>query len=150
MHMNFLIVYATYSGSTQLACELLEKTLAEEKHTIIIQTAAETQLDAWEKADYIILASPSWNFEELEGQPHEDFADLFSRFAQKKMHKPFAIMGLGDSNYSIFCGAISHLEEFIKKIGGTIPAQPLKLDQYYQNEELCNQQIESWAHTLGK
>jgi flavodoxin len=64
--------------------------------------------------------------------------------------KPFAIFGLGDSSYKFYNGAVDHLEEFVKNIGGTLPVPSLKIDKYYSDMDGNNAKITAWVEELKK
>ena len=117
-------------------------------HTVTTILASQATPDECQKADCILLACPSWNIGDQDGQPHEDFVDLFHRFKNKKIPKNFAVLGLGDTNYTHFCGAVPYLETFIKDVGGTCIVPSLKIDQYYQNESDSNTKIQKWITSL--
>src|SRR3989344_7871115 len=119
--MKVLVVFATNSGGTQLAAENVKEILAKNNHEVSLKEVRETNIDEFVNFDLIILASPSWDYEGLEGQPHPDFRQFIESAKGKKLDgKKFAILGLGDSSYTYFCGAVNHLENFVKELEGTL------------------------------
>lgn len=146
--MNILIVFTTNSGSTLAACNIAEEILVSLKHAVIKKNPKDTSYEDLLTADTIILASPSWNYGELEGQPHEDFLPFFKNLEGKTLEgKPFAILGLGDSTYMNFCGANDHLSNFVKTIHGKLISTPLSIDRFYQKKE-NPELVKSWAHSF--
>lgn len=147
--MNILIVYATYSGSTMAASQYLQQVLEEKQHQVTLKTVLETQPTEFNDPDLIILASPSWDHSGEQGMPHEDYATL-QQLAQGMTfaQKPFAVMGLGDSNYTYYCGAVEHLEQWIADLQGQLKIPSLKLDQYYFSEDERKAEIVAWADQL--
>lgn len=147
--MNILLLYATYSGSTMAAAQFLQQVLQEKQHQVTLKTVLETQAADLQTPDLIILASPSWDHNGEQGMPHEDYDNLRQMTQGMTIpQKPFAIMGLGDTNYTYFCGAVTHLEKWVQELQGVLKVPSLKLDQYYFNEDACKAQITTWAAQL--
>ena len=147
--MNILLVYATNSGGTQLASQIVHDTLMSQNQQVAVKEVRETNADEFAKFDLVILASPSWDYEGLEGQPHPDYAPFMEnakgkRFAGKK----FAVFGLGDSSYTYFCGAADELEKFVKELGGTLVIEALKIDGFYLDQENNSEKLRQWAQNL--
>ncbi len=135
--MKITLVYATYSNSTALAGEHLASLLKTAGHTVELLTANEATAEALQQPDLLILASPSWDYSGEQGMPHEDFTDLQLRLGNTftLSGKPTAIMALGDSSFTYFCGAATHLTQWLTEKGGKEVLPPLKIDQYYANEQ---------------
>lgn len=147
--MKILIVYATYSGSTQAAGEFLSQILINSKHQVAMKPVSEISFENILNYDLCVFASPSWDFEGKEGQPHQDFIDFINKSKDKKITgKSCAIMGLGDSSYAHFCGAVPIIEDFIKNTGGILKVESLKIDGYLYNTEDNNKKISEWAKKL--
>lgn len=144
--MNILIIYSTNSGSTYAAVTQVADVL-NEKYTVTIKEALDIKPDELLATDAVILASPSWDYEDKEGQPHENMMTLLNTMKGKQILKPFAILGLGDKSYTNFCGAVTLLEGFVKNCGGTLLIDSLKVDQYYTNHDAA-QQVTDWSHLL--
>lgn len=146
--MNVLIVFATNSGSTLAACNIVAEVLVSFGHSVTTKNPKDTSYEDLLHADAIILASPSWNYGDNEGQPHEDFLTLFKTMEGKILEgKPFAIVGLGDSSYMHFCGANDQLSNFVETIHGKLIVQPLSIDRFYQRKE-NTELITSWSESL--
>ncbi|KKP87050.1 MAG: Flavodoxin [Candidatus Roizmanbacteria bacterium GW2011_GWA2_35_8] len=96
-----------------------------------------------------IFASPSWDNESEEGQPHIDFISFMQKSTGKNFNgKSCATFGLGDSTYAHFCGAVDIVTDYIKKNGGKIINDPLKIDGYLFNTEANNKLLSDWANML--
>lgn len=148
--MNITIVYATYSNSTFMAAEHLAEQLKQAGHVPQIVQAKEVSADAISAADAVILASPSWDYHGQQGMPHEDFQDFAQTVSGLDLgEKPMAIMGLGDSTYQFFCGAVAHLEKQVTELNGKLVVTSLKIDQYYMQEAAATQAITDWAAQLA-
>jgi flavodoxin len=147
--MNISIVYATYSNSTLLASEVLKNALTAQGHVVSLHTAADATSEALTTPELLILASPSWDYDGQQGMPHEDFAALQQRVGAVGLNgKPTAVLALGDSSFTYFCGAADHLTEWLKTNGASEAAAPLKIDQYYADEVGAQKLIADWATTL--
>lgn len=148
--MNILLLYATYSGSTMAASQVAQQVLQAKGHTVTLQEVRETQPEQFLDADVVVLASPSWDFHGQEGMPHEDYLEVFKLFAgQTFPTKKFAVMGLGDTNFTKFCGSADHLENWVEQLGGTLALPTLRIDQYYFNEDENGQKVQLWAEQLA-
>ncbi len=147
--MQISIVYANYSNSTYMATEYLALQLSALGHTPSIIQAREATSDALQQAEAIILASPSWDRDAEQGMPHEDFDAFAEKFKDTKLpNKPMAILGLGDSSYTYFCGAVTHLQKLIAALTAQECIPALKIDGYYLNEQTAQSQIQAWATQL--
>ncbi|MDO8451884.1 MAG: flavodoxin domain-containing protein [bacterium] len=148
--MTILIVFATNSGGTQEAVGLVEETLKSLHFTVSVKPALQALPDDITSSNAIILASPSWDYGNEEGQPHEDFFP-FMKLCEGKVFegKPFAILGLGDSSYTKFCGAVDHLETFVKTLHGTLVVPSLRIDGYYSRHDNPDK-VKAWTNTLVK
>lgn len=144
--MKVALIYATYSNGTFSAAQTLKAALEERGHQVNMVLAKDVQVPQLQEADLIVLASPSWDYNGTQGMPHEDY-EVFrvtvgtTTFPDKK----FAILGLGDSTYTYFCGAVTHLDELVKNLKGTLIHEPLKIDQYYMDEPGNTQKVKDWA-----
>lgn len=147
--MMITLIYATYSNSTFLASELLSKELTANGHTVALHTAAEATLELLQQSEVLIFASPSWDYNGEQGMPHEDFTALQARLSDAALNnKLVAVMALGDSSFTYFCGAADHLSTWLAEKGGKEVIAPLKIDQYYANEQAAQQQIADWSKAL--
>lgn len=147
--MQITIVYATYSNSTALACEQLCQLLTNAGHSVSLQTATETTKDTLLKPELLVLASPSWDYNGQQGMPHEDFLTMQQAVGDVALQgKLTAILALGDSSFTYFCGAADHLTKWLADHGGKAVVPPLMIDQYYANEATARQQIADWSTQL--
>lgn len=148
--MKILLTYATNSGSTQTASQLVVDELTRANHTVTMKHAAETVAEDMTSHDAVILASPTWDYGDKEGQPHEDMIGLLQKLTGNSYEgKPFAVLGLGDSSYTVFCGAVEHMEEFVKNTKGKLIIPSLRIDGFYYNAENTGK-VQAWANNLAK
>lgn len=148
--MNVLIAYATNTSSTMMAAQTVADTLTSLSHAVSLKTVLDTTVEELGNYDLIVLASPSWDFEGQDGMPHEWFIEFMKKAeGQSYAGKKFAILGLGDSSYTHFCGAVEHLEAFVTKTGGVLAAPSMKIDRFFENQDTYTQQLTDWATTLS-
>lgn len=148
--MHILLAYATYSNSTFTAVHTLAEELTQRGHTCEIILARDVQTPQIEQTDVVLLASPSWDYSGQQGMPHEDY-EVFRKNVGSTTFpgKKFAIMGLGDTNYTYFCGAVGHIEEMVTELQGQLVIESLKLDQFYIYEQENTVKIKQWAAQLA-
>jgi flavodoxin I len=147
--MNTLIIYATYSGGTETAVNILSEALKTSGAKVDLKNPIQTDSDEMTKYDQIILASPSWDTDGKEGQPHEDFFPFMKKNSGKiKDGTKFAIMGLGDSSYPHFCGAVTELEHFVSDNKGILTTASLKIDGFFFNQDKYTKDILDWSKKL--
>ena len=148
--MKILILYATYSGSTDLASAVIEETL-KTGHEVKRLLVSQTDPQLLNEYQLIVLCSPSWDFDGNEGMPHEDFLTFFEKVSQNMYeNKKFAVLGLGDSSYAKFCGAVDHLEKFVNDKKGVILTPSLKIDGFFYDQTGNTQKIKNWVISWQK
>lgn len=149
--MNIFLVYATNSGTTMMAAQSISDGLTQKGHTVTMKEARNTEPEDFIGAQAVILGSPSWDFDGNEGMPHEDFMPLIEKLkTQTFENKPFAIFGLGDSTYRVYCGAVDHLEELVKTMKGKLVVPSLKIDNFFADQPKHMEAITAWTEGLIK
>lgn len=147
--MNILLVYATNSGTTMMAAQTMSDVLTKKGHLITMKEARVTSVEDFNASQAIILGSPSWEFEGRDGMPHEDIMSLIEKLKTSTFDgKPFAVFGLGDSTFPHFCGAVTHLEEFITTVKGKLVVPSLKIDKFFNDQTGNTEKITKWAESL--
>ena len=149
--MKILIIYATFSNGTALAVQQTAEVLSHHNHTVITKRAHDTDPEEFLMYDLVIMASPSWLVKGKEGQPHDDYFALKEKFRTEVFNnKQFAVLGLGDSTYAHFCGAVDYLEEWIRELKGNLIVPSLRVDGFYFDQEANTETIRAWAEDLSK
>ena len=149
--MKVLIVFATNSGGTQLASDIVKENFIKNNHEAVVKEVRETNPDEFASFDLVILSSPSWDYEGLEGQPHPDYRPFMeSSHGKKFVGKRFAVLGMGDSSYTYFCGAVDHLENFVKELGGTLIDKSLRINCFYLDQTTNSQKVTDWSQALAQ
>jgi flavodoxin I len=151
--MNILLLYATNSGSTEMAANEVMNHLSSASHQVTLKKIIEANNDDIQNAHLVVLGSPSWDHENKEGQPHDDFFSWKEHVDTSKFaNKPVAIFGCGDSSYQIFCGAVDELTKWVSEWGAKPVVEPLKMDKYYyqlaQNQELIRQWVSQFPASV--
>ncbi len=147
--MKCLLVYGTLSGSTMSASEVAAATLRTANHIVDMFSADEVTREMVAGYDALIVSSPSWEDQGKDGQPLPEVrAFVESLTAEDLSGKKVALIGLGDTSYPHYCGAIDVMEEILKKVSVTPVVPSLKIDRYYSlaaNE----QAVKDWAAKLA-
>lgn len=148
--MNITLIYATNSGGTFICSEIISEILRKKGHTVTVINAKDAQPTDLDAPDFIILASPSWMYEGMDGHPHDEMMRYFDRCKGKTVPgKKFAVYGLGDSSYPNFCGAIKYLETFVNDLKGTLVVNSLRIDGFFFAEEKSRKMVEVWTENLS-
>lgn len=148
--MNILLVYATNSGTTMMVAQTVSDKLNALDHTVTMKMVMETSAEEIAAAPMVIFGSPSWDFDGKEGMPHEDYMPLMEKLKTVNAeNKPFAVFGLGDSSYRVFCGAVDHLENLVKTMKGKLIVPSLKIDNYFADQTKHTEAINSWADSIA-
>jgi flavodoxin I len=147
--MKILVLFATYSGGTQIVADSIEKILQKQGHSVTKQNPKQTTVEDISSSDVTILCSPSWDVNGKDGQPHEDFFFLIKHATDSLFEgKQCAIVGLGDSSYPHFCGAVTVLESFVTEKGGIVKSPSLRIDGFFYDETKHVKTIEEWIHAV--
>jgi flavodoxin I len=147
--MKILILYATYTGGTETAAQTVSETLSSNGHTITLKVVTEANSDEFNSYDVILMCTPTWDFNGKEGQPHEDFISFIEKLKEKDFSGiKFAILGLGDSSYTHFCGSVDVLENFVKETKSTLLCPSLRVDGYFYDQEKNTNLIKDWTNKI--
>ncbi|MFZ5535248.1 MAG: flavodoxin domain-containing protein [Patescibacteria group bacterium] len=147
--MKCLLVYGTLSGSTMSASEVAAATLRTANHTVDMFSADEVTREKVAEYDVLIVSSPSWEDQGKDGQPLPEVRAFVESLTNEDLSgKKVALIGLGDTSYPHYCGAIDVMEEIFNKLSVTLVVPSLKIDRYYSlaaNE----QAVKDWATLLA-
>jgi flavodoxin short chain len=146
---NTLILYGSLTGNTQSVAEKIQSICQSKGKEVEVKNIADADAqDLTGPHSCLIFASSTWD----DGHLQADWADFMERTANQPIDltgKKVAIFGCGDSNYSVFCGAVEVLEqEFLVKRHGEKLMESLKIDGFPDMTE--NQTaIQAWAEQLA-
>jgi flavodoxin len=128
---------------------LIQAELEQAGHTVSLVNAADLNPSDIGSYDFVLMGSPSWWNNNSDGQPHHLFLDLMKKMEGiKYTQKRFAVFGLGDSSYARVCGSVDHLEEFVKKLEGTLAVDSLRVDSFFFERDKNEHLIKEWAQNL--
>ena len=133
-----------------MASQTVSEILTQKGHSVTLKEAVEAKPEDVVSAQLVIFASPSWDYADKEGMPHEHFFPLMSGLEGKPLeNKPFALLGLGDKSYAHFCGGVDHFEQFVTKVKGKLAVPSLRVDGYFFDQAGNTQKITDWANQLA-
>lgn len=141
--MKFLIAYATYSGNTKEAAELIADRLQKEGHDVRLHWIGGEPTPDVSLYDVLILGSFTW----AEGSVPEEVKDFILDVGYKPQNT--FVFGTGDTQFggdALFCRAAVKLARFYES-----PLPPLKIEQSARGEQ--ESAVRDWAlrvtHRLG-
>jgi flavodoxin len=147
--MKITIIYATNSGGTLYASQIVEEVLKNKGNEVILKEVQTATLADIEQSDLVILASCSWDHSDLEGQLPEQYSSFCTLIEGKTFpQKKFAVFALGDSSYTYFAAAADHLEKLVKDMQGIQLGESLKIDGFYFNQDENTKLLELWANSI--
>lgn len=149
--MNILITYESNSGSTHHTAKLIEEKLLEANYKVTLKKASSTSRDDIEENDFVLVGSPSWLIDNVQGRPHEEVASLLERIEQTYIeNKKIAVFGCGDDSYINFCGAVDVIEKNLLEKNARQIVPSLKVNSFYFNLDNNIQMIQAWAQVLSE
>lgn len=148
--MKIIVLYATYSGGTQTAADIVAAVLKNNSaNQVEMKTPTEITPTDLLNYDMIVIGSPSWDYEGKTGMPHQDFISFMGQSSNIDLTgKKVAVFGLGDSTYEHFCGAVQHLEDWVKTMKAVLMIESLKIDGFFFNQEENTKKLKDWAQKL--
>ena len=151
--MKIEIYYGTNSSGTFEATQTMQATLEKAGHTVTVQSARDADAAKVGQADLTILGSCTWerfvDDKRLEGQLQQHMRILAEELQTRTLTgKKFAVFALGDSSYTNFANAATHLEALVKKIGATPVGNTLRIDGWFFNLEQNRKKAGDWAKTI--
>lgn len=148
--MKCIVIYATLSGSTMSAANIVADTLKAAGHEVEYVSADSSPKDQMKAAQAVVFASPSWEDEGKDGQPLPDMTQFIkSLSAEDLAGKKVAICGLGDTSYMHFCGAVDVMESLLKGLNVTPVVPSLRVDRYYSVPD-NEKKVREWTENLAK
>lgn len=142
-----LIVFGSTTGNTEATAEEIERTLQKKGHDTTLLNVVDATTGELEKDyDLYLFGCSTWGEDEIELQ--DDFTDFYDAMDDVSMAgRKAAVFGCGDSSYTHFCGAVDAIEERIKKIGGNLITEGLKIDG---EPDDATDEIKEWAETVSE
>jgi len=128
--MKILINYATVSGNSAMLAEQLNNKLKEMHSDIefVHKDADDCKGEDYNQYDLVLFVSSSWDDGDL-NMIAEDYLNQLAGVEGKK----FALIGLGDSSYTHFCGGVDKVEAALKEKGAVIVGSVHKIDGFIED-----------------
>jgi len=131
------------------ATELVGARLKASGNQVTILSIDQATKDILASHEILVVASPSWEDQGLDGQPLPEVRQFITSLSPADLFgKKIALLGLGDTAYPHFCGAIDVMEALFKKINVSPIIESLRIDKYYSlpdNEHI----LHAWADKLA-
>lgn len=148
--MNILVIYATNTGNTYLTAQIIKEILGK-NHQVRMKNVNDAKPSDLDDQDLVLLGSSSWDWQGKEGHPIHSMMDFLESLKKKDLSNyHFVLFGTGDSAFRVFCGAVTHLEDFVKENGGEIVFESLKVDKFYIDILSKVEQVKAWANDLNQ
>jgi len=141
--MKILINYATVSGnSAMLAQQLMDKLkVSQADKEFVYKDADECKGEDHNQYELVIFVSSTWDDGNI-----NMIAEEYLNALQNMQGKKFAVIGLGDSSYPHFCGAVPKIEEKLKSLGVQLVGQSFRIDGFI--EEPVVVKAAEWANAI--
>ncbi|MDB4978287.1 MAG: hypothetical protein JWM56_473 [Candidatus Peribacteria bacterium] len=143
------VIYASTSGHTEyIAGELAA--YMKQKHadySVTVQRVEHAKPEDMLTADLLVLASSTWNTNNIEGQLNPHMYHFLMDLAKSidLNQKKTAVIGLGDARYFYTCKAADHLEHFVRTHNGQLVEPTLRIiNEPYGQEG----KVTEWAETI--
>jgi len=131
-------------NSSMLAMQLQEKLAAKfaDRQFEILDVMDAGNLN-YADYDLIIFLCSTWD----DGQPNINGREyLQSLTSDKTQGKKWAVIGLGDSAYPHFCGAVPIIEARLKELGANLAGESFKVDGMV--DEMVVDKVVAWVETV--
>lgn len=146
--LKILLIYATNSGSTFVAGEMIKEAL-DKDFSVVMQNASETNPQDVDNYDVLVLGSPTWDYAGQDGMPHEKMLELLNKWKNKSFaQKRFAVYGCGDKMFVEFCAAVDYMEKFVTAAGGVLVLPSLRLNNFFFELDTDVALTKKWAEEL--
>jgi sulfite reductase (NADPH) flavoprotein alpha-component len=129
---SLLILYGSQSGSAEALARRLAAEAGSKGFEARLFEANSYEKAAWAKESRLLLVSSTWG----EGDPPDNaaqfWAHLNSPAAPPLAGLEYAVLALGDKNYSDFCGAGKKFDDRLRELGGKPLCPRAECDVDYQ------------------
>lgn len=125
--MTIKIIFETQNGSTQYVAEVMQSQLQKLGHQVHLHSVKyQGNEPSLEGMDVVIFGAPTYDDGKLEKKMLEFITAFNPDFTQQKV----AVFGLGNRTYPQFCVAADILEDWVKKNGGQLLVETLRVDGF--------------------
>ena len=132
--LRVAVISASQTGNARKVAAELQQRLAAAGVNAVHAAAADYKPKNIAGEQLVLLVTSTQG----EGEPPEEALSLYKLLSGKKAPKlsglKFAVLGLGDSSYPMFCGAGKSFDELLAKLGGERLLERQDCDLEYQAE----------------
>ena len=132
--LRVAVISASQTGNARKVAAELQQRLAAAGVNAVHAAAADYKPKNITGEQLVLLVTSTQG----EGEPPEEALSLYKLLSGKKAPKlsglKFAVLGLGDSSYPMFCGAGKSFDELLAKLGGERLLERQDCDLEYQAE----------------
>ncbi|HHK5986646.1 TPA: assimilatory sulfite reductase (NADPH) flavoprotein subunit [Neisseria subflava] len=132
--LRVAVISASQTGNARKVAAELQQRLAAAGVNAVHAAAADYKPKNIAGEQLVLLVTSTQG----EGEPPEEALSLYKLLSSKKAPKlsdlKFAVLGLGDSSYPMFCGAGKSFDELLAKLGGERLLERQDCDLEYQAE----------------
>ena len=132
--LRVAVISASQTGNARKVAAELQQRLAAASVNAVHAAAADYKPKNIAGEQLVLLVTSTQG----EGEPPEEALSLYKLLSGKKAPKlsgiKFAVLGLGDSSYPMFCGAGKSFDELLAKLGGERLLERQDCDLEYQAE----------------
>ena len=132
--LRVAVISASQTGNARKVAAELQQRLAAAGVNAVHTAAADYKPKNIAGEQLVLLVTSTQG----EGEPPEEALSLYKLLSGKKAPKlsglKFAVLGLGDSSYPMFCGAGKSFDELLAKLGGERLLERQDCDLEYQAE----------------
>ena len=145
-----LIVYASFTGTTEGIAQLLAKDLRALKIDVLVKECTEVYPKEFIDYDICVMATYTYGSDGALPEEAEDF--FFDLEEVNLLGKIFGVLGSGDLIYEKFCPAVDDFDKQFENAGATRGAEPLKINlaPNQTDKENINQFAEDLANAYSK
>jgi len=135
--LRVAVISASQTGNARKVAAELQQRLAAAGVNAVHAAAADYKPKNIAGEQLVLLVTSTQG----EGEPPEEALSLYKLLSGKKAPKlsglKFAVLGLGDSSYPMFCGAGKSFDELLAKLGGERLLERQNCDLEYQAEAVA-------------
>lgn len=140
-----LIIFGSTTGNTEMVAERIGGVLVDKGFETTIRSVVDTRFGEEASYDLVLYGCSTWGGTGAELQ--DDFIDYYEKMDKIPLAgKKVGVFGCGDSSYTLFCGAVDVIEEKVRKVGGSMVVDGLKIDGEPDEFDV---EITSWANSVA-
>ncbi len=116
--MSIAIYYATVTGNSQEAAESIQSAFAGAGKTASIASIADINVNDLKDVEKVVIVSSTFG----DGEPPMDAENFYTELKESDIdlsHLKYAVFGLGESFYDMFCQTAIDFDAFLAEKGAT-------------------------------